>query len=70
MTFTILCSCTHGICFSNCNVHCGPYWNAKTINQALTIKHAHLSNFENHQVEIRQDGIIVNQEKGWREVNV
>lgn len=69
MTFAIICSCTHGVCFSNCNCHCSNVWNAKTINQALTIKHAHMSTFENHEVEIRENGVALNLE-GFGEVNV
>ncbi len=65
MTFAIICSCTNGICPMNCNRHCGKYWNTKTVHQAFTIKHVHISNHENHEVEIREDGqIILNHEQG------
>jgi len=59
MSFAIICSCVDGVCHSNCGYHCAQYWRAKTIHQAFTIKHAHQTTFENHDVEVREDGQII-----------
>ena len=54
-----------------CNDNCSQ-WSARTFAQALTIKHTHLSNCENHNVRILNDeGVILNQSlKGFEEVHV
>ena len=60
MTFTILCLCTKGICPANCNIHCESILHTKTVNQAFTLKHVHTSSNENHEVEVRDNGVVVN----------
>jgi len=60
MTYTVICSCTDGLCPVNCNVHCGGIFNAKKINQALTLKHVHTAAHENHDVEVRNNGVPLN----------
>lgn len=60
MSFTVLCSCIDGICPVNCNIHCSCRFNAKKLNQALTLMHVHTAQNENHSVEIYEDGVPLN----------
>lgn len=59
MSFLIICQHDphEGL---DCPFHCDSRWEAKTLHQALTIKHAHISSHENHSVDVLdEEGIRI-----------
>lgn len=62
-------TCDHNImCHPNCHIHCGKTLKAYTLNQAILLKHAHKTDNEIHELEIRDDEMsLVSLEKarGW-----
>ena len=60
--------CEHNVsCHQVCPFHCDMILKARTLAQAILLKHTHITGNETHVVEIRKEGTLVNLEKagGW-----